>query len=58
MKKPRLTTKAIEALIQAAEAMLAGEEGEGDATGIAHEDLQRGSNWLKNLRDTRARRKS
>lgn len=45
MKK--LTKRQIEALISAAEAMLAGEEGAGDAQNVKFDVLRRASNILK-----------
>lgn len=47
----KLKLKSIEALIAAAESVLAGEEGVGDCADVAFDDLTAGSEWLKAERD-------
>lgn len=46
----RWTIKRLDAAIQACEAMLASEEGKGDAEGISFDDLQAASDMLKEQR--------
>lgn len=61
MKRPRLTMREINALNSAASAMLAGEEGEGDAQGVSFDDLHSAHDKLIDMREQRrataARRK-
>jgi hypothetical protein len=54
---PVLTNAALDAIVDSANAHLAGEEGEGDLAGTRFADLRRARDWAVAERERRAERK-